>query len=713
MKPSWHSLLVILVSLLASLPAAGEVWYVPGAAESTGLAGARFSSTLVVANLSSAGVTASIGFIPYDGSPTPEPVERPLAAGQTLQIPAVLETLFGLTADAGTLTVSAPATLAISLVTANVADPAGTYGVSVAPLMEDSLIGAGQTGHAVWATENADYRTNLALVFADPGTSVEVTALDNEGKSRGTVPVTSERRSSWQARLPDLFPGLDLSAGRVEVKVIRGRVTGYTATVDNNTNDGIAASLVRAPAGTSDLLLNGAANSPGRNGTFFVTDARVWNASSTPAVVTFQSVGVPDARTFSQTIPALGLAEIRNVFGPEGFGYPEGTVGAFRLRATTPLVAAALTRTPAPEGKKGFFGSFLTTVQYPDGLLVPGTQGSVAGINHISGATGFRTNVAFLAGASGAEGTMILKNANGVEVGRTPVSLSPDQWQQRSVSEWFPAVTSTESSRIDLALTSGSADMYAARVDNGTGDGVVLHPRALASSEPQPDKLPAGPLQIVTLGDSLTAGDGDEAEKGGYPGRLRPMVEARRPGSRVTNFGLSGWTSNDMNNGQLPDALQEIARGKAEGRVPVAMVWIGSNDLWALYEYGTGSDQGDAEDLTNYTANIEFTLRELSNAGAFTFVALLDDQSKRPVALAGEAFPGTTPEELARMSRQVVRYNTAIREKAAAYKATTVDFFNTTIFVNPATLADDGNHPNAAGYEIITQLWFGALSPRL
>lgn len=274
MKPSWHPLLVILVSLLVSLSAAGEVWYVPGAAESTGLAGARFSSTLVVANLSSAGVTASIGFIPYDGSPTPEPVERPLAAGQTLQIPAVLDTLFGLTADAGTLTVSAPATLAISLVTANVADPTGTYGVSVAPLMEDSLIGAGQTGHAVWATENADYRTNLALVFADPGTSVEVTALDNEGKSRGTVPVTSERRSSWQARLPDLFPGLDLSAGRVEVKVIRGRVAGYTATVDNSTNDGIAASLVRAPAGASDLLLNGAANSPGRNGTYFVTDAR-------------------------------------------------------------------------------------------------------------------------------------------------------------------------------------------------------------------------------------------------------------------------------------------------------------------------------------------------------------------------------------------------------------------------------------------------------
>ncbi|MBL8103862.1 MAG: hypothetical protein JNM02_15115, partial [Anaerolineales bacterium] len=43
------------------------------------------------------------------------------------------------------------------------------------------------------------------------------------------------------------------------------------------------------------------------------------------------------------------------------------------------------------------------------------------------------------------------------------------------------------------------------------------------------------------------------------------------------------------------------------------------------------------------------------------------------------------------------------------YGALTVDFYNTGIFTNPDTLADDGNHPNPAGYDLITQAWYKAL----
>ena len=51
--------------------------------------------------------------------------------------------------------------------------------------------------------------------------------------------------------------------------------------------------------------------------------------------------------------------------------------------------------------------------------------------------------------------------------------------------------------------------------------------------------------------------------------------------------------------------------------------------------------------------------------------------------------------------------------KAAQYGAETVDFFHTDIFTNTATLYTDGNHPNTAGYEKITQIWFAALQPYL
>jgi lysophospholipase L1-like esterase len=33
--------------------------------------------------------------------------------------------------------------------------------------------------------------------------------------------------------------------------------------------------------------------------------------------------------------------------------------------------------------------------------------------------------------------------------------------------------------------------------------------------------------------------------------------------------------------------------------------------------------------------------------------------------------------------------------------------------VTPALLAGDGNHPNAAGYEQITDIWFNAIAPQV
>lgn len=232
---------------------------------------------------------------------------------------------------------------------------------------------------------------------------------------------------------------------------------------------------------------------------------------------------------------------------------------------------------------------------------------------------------------------------------------------------------------------------------------------------PEIQPLPAGPLTIVALGDSLTAGDGDDSGRG-YPGRLLDMVNAVRPDSTLTNYGQSGWTSDALINGdqgiasQLDRAVAELENAAGQGRVGIALIWIGSNDLWYLYEYGGDiNDEGDAHDLQRFTSNMDQILSRLRDTGAGVIVSLLDDQSKRPVALKGEAFVSITPDELARMSVQVTRYNQVIVEKAAQYGALTVDFYNTDIFINPATLYDDGNHPNQAGYDIIAQKWFEQL----
>ncbi len=230
--------------------------------------------------------------------------------------------------------------------------------------------------------------------------------------------------------------------------------------------------------------------------------------------------------------------------------------------------------------------------------------------------------------------------------------------------------------------------------------------------------LPAGPLTIVALGDSLTEGQGDDSGLGGYPGRLLPLIQNLRPDSQMVNVARSGWTSTDLLNGHDADPSQLT---QALAAAPnVALVWVGSNDLWYLYEYGPEpmTAEAEAQDYKLFSTNLDTLLSRLRDAGVLTFVALLDDQAQRPVVARPPnpnelAFPATTGDDLARMAQQVTVYNTIIQHKAQQYGAVTVDFFHTTLFTDPATLSGDGNHPNPAGYDAITRLWWAALETRL
>ncbi|HBY95863.1 MAG TPA: hypothetical protein DEP84_18235, partial [Chloroflexi bacterium] len=234
--------------------------------------------------------------------------------------------------------------------------------------------------------------------------------------------------------------------------------------------------------------------------------------------------------------------------------------------------------------------------------------------------------------------------------------------------------------------------------------------------------LPPGAVVLVTLGDSLTEGDGDDYGRSGFPGRLLPLLQARRPGSTVTNLGRSGWDSDMLINGgwgrpgQLGQAVTRLNQAAANGQVPMATVWIGSNDLWYLYSNeGETPPEEDQQSEQLFTGNIDTILSQLRSTGATVFIALLDDQSLRQVitdpALRADTFPGISDAEALRMSQQVTRYNTAIANQAAQHGATTVDFYHTTIFTDPATMSGDGNHPNGAGYDLIAQIWFNAMGP--
>src|SRR5258707_856078 len=213
---------------------------------------------------------------------------------------------------------------------------------------------------------------------------------------------------------------------------------------------------------------------------------------------------------------------------------------------------------------------------------------------------------------------------------------------------------------------------------------------------PVPTVVP-GPVKIVTLGDSQTAGYGDERvgipEAGGYPAMLILPVIKLRPGSRVTNLGQGGWTSSDLVLGKkdVPSTLQPALALKPQ----IICVWIGTNDL--LYFNAPEQEQSVQE---VFSQNIDTILQTLVGHGATVVIAVLDDPSKRPGVVDGSYIKDfdwvkhSTDHraDFVRLSRRTAAFNQIIRQKAAHYGAALVDFYGTPLFADRNTMSDDGLH---------------------
>ncbi len=296
----------------------------------------------------------------------------------------------------------------------------------------------------------------------------------------------------------------------------------------------------------------------------------------------------------------------------------------------------------------------------------------------------------------------------------TPIPVQPAPASRSAAANYLPLIAGPQS----LPPTATTTPTATA--------GATSSPTATPTTTPTTagHALPPGPLTLVTLGDSLTAGDRDDsAAGGGYPRRLLAALQAIRPGSTVLNLGQSGWTSGDLIDGVngAPGQLgQAVAHLNQASGAKVALVWIGSNDLWYLYEFGPEpmNTAAEQDDLAAYQQHLTTIVTALRATGAYVLLGLLDDQALRPVVAnppnpAEPAFPGITADDRARMSAQVTRYNAALTALAGLPgppELAPVDFYATTIFTDPATLSDDGNHPNAAGYDAIAALWGDALA---
>jgi len=258
-------------------------------------------------------------------------------------------------------------------------------------------------------------------------------------------------------------------------------------------------------------------------------------------------------------------------------------------------------------------------------------------------------------------------------------------------------------------------------------------PEGAASEGEQPaaveGELADGPVTVVAVGDSLTYGEGDENGEGGFVGQVTAAIaeEEGRGDSTLENFGISGWTSDMVVNGegeggapgQLPQAVDAITQAAESGNAVLATVLIGSNDMWLLYEYGTEegtSAEAEQEAVEIYRTNLSQTVSELQDAGALVVVGLPDDQSIRPAAADIEALnqqlPNVTEEEVEQMSALSETLGAVTEEVAAELGVATVDT-NGDYWADPSTMADDGIHPNAAGYGQLADQWLEVIQPAL
>jgi hypothetical protein len=538
-----HRTQLLLAFLFAALPARAWVAVLPGAVEGLGQAPAVFSSTVYLANLEPQAATVTFRLIPYAGRTAPLAATRSIPANGSLVLEQALKTLFDISADAGALLIDSDRPLTGSLVTANVANPAATYGVALSPVTDRGLLRAIDVGHAPWVTQGGGFRTNVAAVLVDPDSSVIVSVYDADGVLAGQREISSAVPVSWQVPVTDLIGPRDLLVGRVEFRFTRGRGTGYVAVNDNVTGDGIAVQAPREPS--SDQLLDGVAKTGGANGTFWRTDARVFNPNGYPISLTVEPLGFPSAPTIPLNVAARSILDLPDVLSR--FGVPGPAAGALRFRSSQSFLAFGQTQNVDPTGQRpGTFAASQSPIHVPDQLLAGGRTGSFSGVEQSSR---FRSNLALLAPEEGAAGTLSLRGPGSELLGTTPFTLPAGQWQQKNIADWFPGVTLEGTVRVDASLSSGRIDGYLSRIDNSTGDPVVVAvavPTATVSDvsllsftqKPDPIRSAAGGSLFVTLqnnGPDATEGDLD----------LTINVSVSQGGSKLVVSSLAGATASD------------------------------------------------------------------------------------------------------------------------------------------------------------------------
>lgn len=224
---------------------------------------------------------------------------------------------------------------------------------------------------------------------------------------------------------------------------------------------------------------------------------------------------------------------------------------------------------------------------------------------------------------------------------------------------------------------------------------------------------PAGQVQVVALGDSVTSGTNCDCSA--FPQLYGDLLHNRTGASiAVTNLGAGGLDSTGLLQ-QLDqsDSPTELATSGAR----VVLLTIGANDFGDHHDditsgQCTGSGAADcvADEYEQLTVNLDKILARIH---------ALRDHHPTTILMTGYwnvfedgdvAARQYPPTGRTASDQLTLRTNAAIDAAAAADDATYVDIY--TPFKDSANitslLAPDGDHPNLAGHSLIAQLLLAA-----
>lgn len=413
-----------------------------------------------------------------------------VAAGQQRILADVVDTLPGVAAvlpaasGSAALEVISDQPLKVSSRTYNLVAgtaacyPRGTFGQSYDAYESEDGLGVGQGAWLPQLTENAAYRTNIALTNTGASAArATVTLFDGAGGQIGEYTVDLNGGQYKQENRPFFTKAgqTNMARGYARVTMTLGsRVVASASVIDNLTNDPTTIAMQpAASAATARAWVQVGSHAAGANQSQWRTDLGILNRNAEPASVEVRFHASSGTKANTVAVAAGQQAILVDVVNQ----IPGS--GSAGLEVVSDRAVVVSSRTYNQVGP--------TSTCYPNGTFGQGydasTQeaalqaGQSAYLPQLQENKAYRTNIALTnTGTVAAKVTVTLHNGSGTQIGQYTVDLDPGEYKQENKPFFTKAgQTNLPAGYAKVAVTQGGGILASASVvDNLTNDPTTM-----------------------------------------------------------------------------------------------------------------------------------------------------------------------------------------------------------------------------------------------